>query len=308
MARENIIRSTKTVLGKNRKHEKEENKRSIIEITNLAKLFQVGRFEVKALGPIDLKLYSTDFTIIFGPSGCGKSTLLNTICGLEPPSTGKVIVRDTDVYAMNENERADFRARKFGIVYQMPYWVKSLSVLDNVAIPLFLQKAPANYAYARAKESLAKVGLTEFEKHLPTELSGGQQQKVSLARALVTNPWIIVADEPTGNLDSKSASEVIQLFMDLNTKSKRTVIMVTHNLEYLPYATRTVSMIDGQIAESKHIKRQDELLKKIKPLSHPGGYDTTAPIADGYTSPKRAVDLTREKPINFAKPKTKPEK
>lgn len=255
---------------------KPESKKSVIEITSLSKLFTVGQYEVKALGPIDLKLYSTDFTIIYGPSGCGKSTLLNIICGLEPPSTGKVMVRDTDVYSMDENARADFRARKFGIVYQMPYWVKSLSVLENVAIPLLLQKTPTDYAYSRAQESIDRVGMKGFEKHVPTELSGGQQQKASLARALVTNPWIVIADEPTGNLDTKSAAEVIQLLMDLNTKSKRTIIMVTHNLDYLPYATRTISMVDGVIAESKHVKRMDEVLKVIKPLDV--AVDTTAPV------------------------------
>jgi len=243
------------------------DKRSIIQLTGLSKLFTTGKYEVKALGPIDLELYSTDFTIIYGPSGCGKSTLLNIICGLEPPSTGKVIVRDTDVYSMDENQRADFRARKFGIVYQMPYWVKSLNVLENVAIPLLLQKAPTDYSYARARESLERVGLQEFGDNIPTELSGGQQQKASLARALVTNPWIIIADEPTGNLDTKSASEVINLLMDLNNKAKRTIIMVTHNLDYLPYATRTISMKDGTIAEAKHVKRMDKVLSVIKPLN-----------------------------------------
>ena len=266
-----------------------EDKRCIIEITGLSKLFTVGQYEVKALGPVDLKLYSTDFTIIYGPSGCGKSTLLNVICGLEPPTSGKVVVRDTDVYSMNENQRADFRARKFGIVYQMPYWVKSLTVLENVAIPLLLQKAPADYAYARARESLERVDMRDFEKNIPTELSGGQQQKACLARALVTNPWIIIADEPTGNLDTKSASEVIQLLMDLNTKSKRTIIMVTHNLDYLPFATRTVSMKDGMIAESKHVKRMDEMLRVIKPLNVT--VDTTAPVDGDHINNRKQNEI-----------------
>lgn len=257
-----------------------KDKKSIIKVSNLSKKFNVGEFEVNALGPVDLDIYSTDFTIIFGPSGCGKSTLLNILCGLEMPTTGKVIVRDTDVYSMDENQRADFRARKFGIVYQMPYWVKSLSVLDNVAVPLFLQKLPSNYAYARAIDALKKTGMEKYSNHLPTELSGGQQQKASLARALVTNPWIIVTDEPTGNLDSKSAAEVIELLMSLNTKSKRTIIMVTHNLDYLAYATRTVSMKDGLIVETKHVKRNDDVIGIIKPLSARQNYDSTAPISD----------------------------
>ncbi len=242
-----------------------EDRRATVELKNVSKTFIVGENKIEALKDINLEFFSTDFTIVYGPSGCGKSTLLNVICGLEEPTEGHVEVRNTNMYALDENERAVFRAKKFGIVHQQPYWVKSLNVLENIAVPLFAQGYDYEDGCFRAMEVLKKVGLQKHYNHIPTELSGGQQQRVALARAIVTNPWIIVADEPTGNLDSKSAEEVMSIFMELNIVSKRTVIMVTHNLAYLTRATRVVEMKDGAVLRTKLVDRVDELTKNIKP-------------------------------------------
>lgn len=238
-----------------------KRKTAIITLKDVVKKFRVGTGFASALNGVTLDVFSTDFTIVYGPSGCGKSTMLNIICGLEPPDMGSVVVRDVDVYSMDENARSSFRAAKFGVVYQMPYWVKSLDILDNVAMPLLLQGSSMEGARVRATEALERVGMDKFEHHLPTELSGGQQQKAAVARAIISNPWIIIADEPTGNLDSHSALEVMNLFLDLNTKSKRSVIMVTHNLDYLGLATRTVAMEDGKIIAVKDNARVDSLVK-----------------------------------------------
>lgn len=223
------------------------NKRVIIEVREVNKSFEVGKGKVDVLKDINLEICAGEFVIIFGPSGCGKSTLLNTIVGLEKPTSGKVVIRNKDIYQLKQNDRTIFRRKKFGIVYQQPNWIKSLSVLENVAFPLCLAGGKERNAIQEARYILNLFRLEEYEKNMPTELSGGQQQRVSVARALITNPWILVADEPTGNLDTTSASDLMYVFQFLNTDSKRTVIMVTHNPEYEKYATKVVKMEDGRI-------------------------------------------------------------
>lgn len=229
-------------------------KKPIIEIKNLYKSFRVGKGEVEVLRNINLKIYPGEFVIIFGPSGCGKSTLLNTLVGLEQPTQGKVMVRGTDFYGLDQDERSEFRRRKFGIVYQQSNWIKSLSVMENVAFPLAIAGQSYRKGLDRASKLLKLFRLDEYEQNAPTELSGGQQQRVSVVRALVSNPWIIVADEPTGNLDTTSAADLMYVFQFLNNESRRTVIMVTHNAEYEKYATKIVKMEDGRINKVKNIR------------------------------------------------------
>lgn len=229
------------------KHEK------IIEISGLKKTFKVGDNLVSGLRGLDLKIYATDFLVIFGPSGCGKSTLLNIIAGIDTSTEGSVVVRDTDIFAMNEDQRAKFRAKKMGIVHQMPYWIKSLNVLENVSLPLIIEGEKPRIARSRAIDTLNEIGIGKLAHQLPGQLSGGQQQRVGIARALISNPWILMADEPTGNLDSTSADEIIALFDALNRKHKRTIIMVTHNQAYWEMGTRRIEMKDGLIVrESYH--------------------------------------------------------
>lgn len=221
----------------------------IIEAKGISKDFTVGKNIIHALKNIDLEVRATDFIVIFGPSGCGKSTLFNTLLGLEKPTKGEVIVRDTKIYDMDEDDRAKFRSKKIGMVYQMPYWIKSLNVLENVAFPLIIEGLKEKDAKEHAKRVLAELDISSLSKQKPTQLSGGQQQRVGLARALVSKPWIIMADEPTGNLDTTNSDEVMSILNTLNTTMKKTILMVTHNPAYWSLGTRRIEMKDGEITK-----------------------------------------------------------
>jgi len=224
-----------------------KNHETVISVKDVDKDFAVGKNTIKVLKKINIDVRSTDFIVVYGPSGCGKSTLFNIILGLDQPTKGEVIVRDTKIYNLDDDQRAKFRAKKIGMIYQMPYWIKSLNVIENVALPLIIEGEKEADAIRHAKRVLSDIGISDLSKQIPTQLSGGEQQKVGLARALVSNPWILMADEPTGNLDSKSGKEIMEIFRDLNQKHKRTILMVTHNEEYFDYGTRKVEMKDGEI-------------------------------------------------------------
>lgn len=226
---------------------------SVIEIEGLEKTFKVGNNEIKALRGVDLTIKSTEFVVIFGPSGCGKTTMMNIIAGIEEPTKGKVLVRGTDIFKLKEEKRGIFRSEKIGIIHQTPYWAKSLSVLENIAIPLIIDGVKEKTALERATKVLRDLKIYDLAFQRPTQLSGGQQQKVGFARSIITSPWIIFADEPTGNLDTKSATEIMDLFKMLNTKYKRTIILVTHNRDYWQIGTRRIEMKDGKIEKDiKH--------------------------------------------------------
>lgn len=227
----------------------------VLTVKNLKKSFLVGQESIPILKGVDLEIGFGEFVVILGPSGCGKSTLLNTILGLEEPTEGQVMVRGKDVYSMDEDGRAHFRRQKFGVVYQQSNWIKSLNVIENVAFPLNIAGVSHQDAIRRAKNILYLFKFDKFEKYYPMELSGGQQQKLSMCRALVSNPWIIMADEPTGNLDTISSEDLMYDLKVLNVESKRTVIMVTHNPEYERYATKLVYMEDGLIKNIKQISK-----------------------------------------------------
>jgi len=227
------------------------SKNIVVKTESLYKNFKVGNQVVPALKGVDLKIHSGEFLIIYGPSGCGKSTLLHCILGLEPPSSGLVWVRGRNLYQLTPSQRASFRKRKFGILFQQSEWVKSISVLDNVALPLCLKGVKMSLARQKALRVLEEVGMADWASHHPAQLSGGQQQKVALARAMITKPWILVCDEPTGNMDSKSARELFELLQFVNQEKKRTIILVTHELSFLKFATRQARMRDGKIIRWK---------------------------------------------------------
>lgn len=189
------------------------------------------------------------FTIIYGPSGSGKSTLLNCLVGLDLPAQGTVSYGDKDIYQLSENERAYFRAHTLGMVYQTNYWVKSLTVLENVALPLTFLGASVEDAKKGALDSLARINMQHYADSYPFNLSGGEQQRVAMARATVNNPSYLVADEPTGNLDSQAGDAVIDLLRYYNRTLLRTVVLVTHNLAYLPIATQLLTIEDGIVRE-----------------------------------------------------------
>lgn len=205
----------------------------------------IGQQTIEVLKGIDLMIGRGDFAIIFGPSGCGKSTLLHTILGMEKPTAGKVIMDGEDIYEKTEDQIATFRKGKVGVVFQQSIWIKSLNVMENVCFPNRLRGMSQAEAEKQGLEALKVVNLENWADRHPSELSSGQQQRVSVARALSIDPVVIVADEPTGNLDTVAGDELMELMMDLNKKQGKTVLMVTHDLEYLRYANRLFHIIDG---------------------------------------------------------------
>ncbi|MBD3250028.1 MAG: ATP-binding cassette domain-containing protein [Candidatus Pacebacteria bacterium] len=224
----------------------------VVKVEGLHKSFDLGKQRVHVLKGIDLNFYSGEFVIIYGPSGCGKSTFLHTVLGLEPPDRGQVVLRNEDLYEMDHDTRTNFRRQKIGMVFQQSNWIKSMSVLGNVAYPLWLDGWQEDEAKKKAMEQLGQVEMTDYADYHPNELSGGQQQRISLARAMVTDPWIIMTDEPTGNLDSTSGTDVMTMLTKLNRQDRRMIIMVTHDVGFLPLATRRIGMKDGQVIADEH--------------------------------------------------------
>ncbi len=221
----------------------------IIDVVNIEKHFKVGINDIQALKGVNAKVCATDFLVVYGPSGCGKSTLLNIMSGVDTPTKGDIIVRGKNIGKMDEDKRAKFRAQKMGIIHQSPSWIKSLKVFENVALPLIINGIDYKTAYKRAKNMLKELEIQQFADQVPTQLSSGQQQKVAIARALVSNPWIVMADEPTGNLDSTSADEIMAVLHNLNKAFKRTIIIVTHNQAYWSVGTSKLEMKDGKIVK-----------------------------------------------------------
>lgn len=229
----------------------------IIQIENLNKSFGTGDAQVQILKNINLEINSGEYVIFFGPSGCGKSTLLNCLAGLERPDSGRVIIRGDDLSKLTKPELAKFRNKKIGIIFQQFNVIKSFSVIENIALPQAFGGISKKRRMKRAAHLLEMFGLEKLAKRIPTEVSGGQQQRIAIARALVNNPWIVIADEPTGNLDSKAAEEVMELIEKLNRQSKRTIIMVTHNPDHLKYAHKIYYLKDGAIINQEIRKKID---------------------------------------------------
>jgi len=236
----------------------------LLTIDGITKTFHVGTQDVQVLKGISFTIEKGDFMVIFGPSGCGKSTLLHQLLGLEEPTTGSVTILGKNIYSgWIEDDRSEFRKEHIGMVYQQPNWIKSLTVAENVSFPLLLLGTEKAQAQTLALEELKVVNMQDWAGYLPGELSSGQQQKVSLARAMITNPEIIVADEPTGNLDFESGEELMKLLVPL-TQNGKTVIMVTHDLEYLKYATRALKMFDGLVTE--HFEGKNIIKNALKQI------------------------------------------
>jgi len=225
---------------------KNEEKQWIITTIDLWKIYKSGKIEYPALRGINMKIRKGEFIAIVGPSGSGKSTLLNLLGALDRPTKGKVIIDGIDISKLKSNELAELRNKKLGFIFQTFNLIPYMSALDNVEVPMIASGIPPKERKERARKLLELVGLKGFEKNRPSELSGGQQQKVAIARALVNNPQIILADEPTGNLDSKSANEIIEILYDLNKRGV-TIILVTHNLNLIKYCHRVFWLKDGLI-------------------------------------------------------------
>jgi len=231
---------------------------SIIHTESLTKIYGAADQSIPAVHGVNLAVEEGEFLAIMGPSGSGKSTLLYLLGGLDRPTSGRVWLRDADLSALNDDDLSRVRRTALGFVFQFFNLIPVLTAQENVAIPLILDGVPRPEAMKQAKTALTQVGLADRTRHLPSELSGGQQQRVALARALVTTPAVILADEPTGNLDSRSSDEVVQMLRRAVDDWKQTIILVTHDPRIAAYADRIVFLKDGKIVDENHLKGQDQ--------------------------------------------------
>ena len=238
----------------------------IIKLKNLKKIYRMGDEKIAAVNDISLNFEKQSITCLLGKSGSGKSTLLNLISGLEKPTKGEIIIHGLHVERMNENQLAKFRQQYIGFVFQSYNLLGNLTALENVTLPLIFKNVKKKERTERAMEMLKAVGLEERAYHKPSQLSGGQQQRVSIARAFVNNPEIVFADEPTGNLDTKTTYQMMDLMMGLCQKNKQTLIIVTHDIEISAYAQRIVHISDGKIEKidynARNIKNSNELMNE----------------------------------------------
>jgi putative ABC transport system ATP-binding protein len=228
---------------------------SIIQLENIKKSYYLGKQELKVLKGISLEVFKNEYVALMGPSGSGKSTLMNILGCLDSPSSGKYILNGEDVSKMQDDDLADVRNKEIGFVFQQFNLLPRLTAAENVALPLIYNGTSKKIRTAQALEMLDRVGLADRSHHKPNELSGGQNQRVAIARALVNNPSIILADEPTGNLDSKTSIEIMQIFGKIQSEGN-TVILVTHEEDIAAYAHRIIRLKDGVI-ESDHLHKKN---------------------------------------------------
>jgi putative ABC transport system ATP-binding protein len=233
----------------------------IIKVKNVYKSFSTGSRYTPVLKDVTMDISEGEFLIIYGPSGCGKSTLLHAIMGLERPDRGEVDLYGIGISKMNTDDIANIRKRDMGIMYQQQNWIKALNVKENLALSAQLLGFDKEISLEKAKKVLQLVDMEYREEYIPSELSAGEQQKIGIARALITNPKILIADEPTGNLDVKSGFTIAGLLKDLSKKGI-TVIMVTHNPDYLNYADRVIFMVDGKLY--REVDTQKENIEEIE--------------------------------------------
>ncbi len=222
-------------------------KKSIIKLDNIWKIYRMGEVEVNALKGISLEISRGEFVAITGASGSGKSTMMNLVGCLDLPTKGSVFLDGKDIAKLSESSLAQIRGQKIGFIFQQFNLISTLNALENVMLPLEFQDTPTDLARKKAIDILNLVGLGDRTGHLPSQLSGGQQQRVAIARSLANNPEVILADEPTGNLDSKTGSDVLKLLDKLWKEEGKTIIMVTHDLKLTSHAKRIVQLKDGQI-------------------------------------------------------------
>lgn len=221
----------------------------MIELKEVGKVFRTSEIETVALENVNIKIDKGEFVAVMGPSGCGKSTLLNIMGLLDRPTSGTVTINGTPGKGMKDGKMSAFRNKTIGFVFQSFHLIQSLNVVDNVEMPLLYSGMNAKQRRARAEEVLKQVGMSHRMRHLPSQLSGGQCQRVAIARAIACNPEIILADEPTGNLDSKMSAEIMQILLELNEKEGRTIVMVTHNEQQARQAHRVIRFFDGRQVE-----------------------------------------------------------
>lgn len=240
--------------------------KEILNACEVTKIYGIGtRHPVKALEKISLKMYEGDFICVMGPSGSGKSTFINNLSTIDIPTSGKVYINGKEVRTMSENEIGKFRYENLGFIFQEFNLLDSLTIFENIAVPLTLSDTPLEEIKERVKETAQKLNVYDLLEKYPNECSGGQRQRAAIARALVTNPKLIVADEPTGNLDSKNSHELLEFFKKLNEEEGVSILMVTHDSMIASYSSKLLYIKDGQIAETleKSQMTQKEYFYKI---------------------------------------------
>ncbi len=229
-----------------------QNEPPLIALCAVTKVYGAGRIAMHALRGIDLSIAKGEFTAVMGPSGSGKSTCMNILGCLDLPSSGSYRFKGVAVEKLTRDQRARLRRQYLGFVFQGFNLLNRTSALENVELPLIYRRVPARQRHQKAREALAAVGLSGWEGHTPSELSGGQQQRVAIARAMVIEPEVLLADEPTGNLDSATSIEIMELLVSLNLRQKITIVMVTHETEMASYARRIVRFRDGRVETEEH--------------------------------------------------------
>ncbi|HRY12574.1 MAG TPA: ABC transporter ATP-binding protein [Syntrophomonadaceae bacterium] len=225
----------------------------ILRVEDLAKIYGEGETAVKALDRVSFSVEKGEFLAVIGPSGSGKSTLLHILGGVDTPTSGKVFIDNTDIYALDETRLAIFRRRQIGLIYQFYNLIPILNVQENITLPLLLDERQVDKS--QLDEIIVTLGLTDRMNHLPNQLSGGQQQRVSIGRALINNPALMLADEPTGNLDSKNSAEIVKLLKLSNQKYNQTLIIITHDERIALQADRVISLEDGRIVKDQVMRK-----------------------------------------------------
>lgn len=260
---------------------------AIIKIENLYKIYPVGKEKVVALGGINLEISKGQICCILGTSGSGKSTLLNQLAGLEKPTKGRVLIGGVNVSALSEGQLAKFRQKNVGFIFQSYNLLQSYSALENVAMPLMFRGIGKGLRNRRAKVILKQVGLGKRMHHKPAQMSGGQQQRVGIARAFVAKPKIVFADEPTGNLDTKTTKEVMELMVRLCRKNNQTLVLVTHDRELALYADRIITLIDGKVVDDRENRSIAEISEE------PSASSETAALPEN-TSASKALQSSQD--------------
>ena len=241
-----------------------DSRKVAISVKNLYKIYRVGEMKVRALDGVDFEIYKGEFVAIVGTSGSGKSTLLNMLAGLEKPTKGEIEIGSTHIEKMTEKQLVTFRREKVGFIFQSYNLLNTMNAVENVALPLSFRGVSKRNRLKQARKFMDLVGVGDQARHMPNQMSGGQQQRVGIARALVVNPQIIFADEPTGNLDSRTTMEVLKLMQKIVREQGQTLVMVTHDNNLASYADRRIRIVDGKIvgietggrlAEETHIEK-----------------------------------------------------
>lgn len=252
-------------------------KAPILEAAGASRIYNIGGNMVTTVSDVSLQIGYGDFAVIFGPSGAGKSTLLNMLMGLEKPDVGEIFLKGESLYGFSEEDRTILRSKRVSHLPQAQYWIEFMDVIDNVALPLILQGWSHRKARPVAREWLKKVGLEKVANQKPDELSSGQQQKAALARALIKEPWLIFADEPTAHLDSKSVEEVTELLLSNAKEHGITIVMVTHDLSFLKLSKKWFFMKDGRIWDIKDKRNPFNNIRDVLSYVESGKADEEVP-------------------------------